>query len=134
MTARIVEKPPRRTVFDTPVLRTVLRWTSQAGLCLAGWHSRIELPSDPKYVLIVAPHTSYWDFRILLTTALVHGVRAHWLGNHTLFQSPFRPLFRRLGGIPINPSERGWGRVAAVIDVFRSWGAASGSESLLRPH
>jgi 1-acyl-sn-glycerol-3-phosphate acyltransferase len=121
MSEHIVDKPPRWTVFDTPVLGTVLRWISLAALHLAGWRSRVELPSEPKCVLIVAPHTSYWDFPILLATALKHRIRAHWLGKHTLFRGPFRPLFRWLGGIPVDPTQRGRGRVAAIVDVFRSW-------------
>jgi len=117
MTGPIADKPPRWTVFDTPILHSALRWISLAGLRLAGWHSRIDLPSDPKYVLIVAPHTSYWDLPILLATALELQVRGHWLGKHTLFRGPFRPLFRWLGGIPVDPAERGRGQVAAVVPL-----------------
>lgn len=111
--------PPRFTVFDTPVVRTILRWLSIAFLWATRWNTRADLPPGPKWLVIVAPHTSYWDFPILLATALKHRVRANWLGKHTLFRGPGKPLFRWLGGIPVNPTQSGEGRVAQVIDVFR---------------
>jgi 1-acyl-sn-glycerol-3-phosphate acyltransferase len=114
-------QPPRFTVFDTPVIRTLLRLVAVAALRLFRWRTTVELPRDPKYLLIVAPHTSYWDFPILLAAAFTHRVRAHWLGKHTLFRGPGGPLFRWLGGIPVDPTRRGEGRVAAVVETFRSW-------------
>jgi 1-acyl-sn-glycerol-3-phosphate acyltransferase len=110
---------PRFTVFDTPVVGTLLRWAASGVLRLAGWSSRIVLPDAPQFVVAVAPHTSFWDFPILMATALVHRVRGHWLGKHTLFRGPFRPFFRWLGGIAVDPTRAGEGRVAAALEVLR---------------
>jgi 1-acyl-sn-glycerol-3-phosphate acyltransferase len=70
-------------------------------------------------VAVVAPHTSFWDFPILISLALKHRVKANWLGKHTLFRGPFRWFFRWLGGIPVDPANGREGRVAGVVRMFR---------------
>ena len=51
-----------RTIFDTPIVKTVLRSFSLAFLKLAGWKIQGSLPAGAeKSVLIAAPHTSNWD-------------------------------------------------------------------------
>ena len=111
--------PPRRTVFNTPVLGTLLRWIATVYLWVARWRIEVNLPDDPKWLVIVAPHTSYWDFPVMVGAALKHRVDARWLGKHTLFRGPFKPLFRWLGGIPVNPTHTGKGRVDQVVEVFQ---------------
>ena len=111
--------PPLFTVFDTPVLRTLLRWFALGLLRAKGWRTRMRLPDSPRWVAVVAPHTSFWDMPILVSTALKHRVRVYWLGKHTLFRGPFRWFFRWLGGIPVNPGNGGEGRVPGVLDAFR---------------
>ena len=60
-----------------------------------------ELPDLPKFVAIVAPHSSNWDFVVGLLAKYAIGVRASFLGKHTLFRWPFGALFRHWGGIPV---------------------------------
>lgn len=112
--------PARLTVFDTPVIRTILRWFSIAFLRVVRWRTRAELPGTRRWLLIIAPHTSYWDGVLLLAAALKHEVKAHWLGKHTFFRGPGRILLRWLGGIPVNPAGSGEGRVDQVVAVFES--------------
>jgi 1-acyl-sn-glycerol-3-phosphate acyltransferase len=116
-----VTQPPRHTIFETPVIRSILRGVAIALLWLARWRTQVILPESPKLVLVIAPHTSYWDFPILLAAALKHRVHASWLGKHTLFRGPFRWVFRWLGGIPVDPKNRGDGRVSSVVQVFDTW-------------
>jgi len=73
-------------------------------LVLAAARFRItgELPRIPKFVVCVAPHTSNWDFVIGYAAKLVVGLRASWLGKKGLFRGPLGPLFRALGGIPVD--------------------------------
>ena len=113
---------PRFTVYDTPVLRTVLRWMGVAFLKVTRWQTRVELPEEPTWLAIVAPHTSFWDFPIMLSMAFKHRIRANWLGKHTLFRGPGRPFFRWLGGIPVDPGDSGNGRVEQVIDIIGAAG------------
>lgn len=60
------------------------------------------LPDVPKCVLIVAPHTSNWDFTLGVAVVFALEMRASWLGKHTLFKAPFQGFLRWLGGIPVD--------------------------------
>ena len=53
-------------------------------------------------MLIVAPHTSNWDFLVGVAVAFAVELRASWLGKHSLFRAPFASFLRWLGGIPVN--------------------------------
>ncbi|NOY23208.1 MAG: acyltransferase, partial [Acidobacteria bacterium] len=49
-------------------------------LWVMGWKFEGNLPEDKKFMMIVAPHTSNWDFFIGITVLFAIGFRAHWLG------------------------------------------------------
>jgi 1-acyl-sn-glycerol-3-phosphate acyltransferase len=66
-----------------------------------GWRLAGEFPDVPRMVIIVVPHTSNWDFIIGLAAKLALGLRASWLGKHTLFRPPFGWAFSAIGGIPV---------------------------------
>jgi 1-acyl-sn-glycerol-3-phosphate acyltransferase len=117
--ARAAHRFAATTVFRTPVVRPVLARIAAGILRLLGWSSRVRVPDVPKCLIVLAPHTSYWDFALLLAFALRHGVDAHWLGTHNLFRGPGGPLFRWLGGIPVDRTRRN-GLVGAVVDAFES--------------
>lgn len=90
-------------LLSTPVLTPLLRLLSRLTLAALGWRVVGRIPKGvTKYVAIVAPHTSNWDFPLLIMTAFVLRVDGHWLGKHTLFRSPFRGLMTYLGGIPVD--------------------------------
>ena len=72
------------------------------GLAVAGWRLVGEIPDAPKFVAIVAPHTSNWDFVVGLLAKFALAVDAAWLGKHTLFRPPFGAIMRRWGGIPVD--------------------------------
>jgi 1-acyl-sn-glycerol-3-phosphate acyltransferase len=58
------------TIFDTPVVNTLLRGFSVAFLKLTGWKLQGSLPPNgAKSVLIAAPHTSNWDLPYTLMVA-----------------------------------------------------------------
>lgn len=107
------------TFLDTPVLRDVLRGLAGGFLRLSGWRLEGELPTARRYVVIVAPHTSNWDFVIGLALVLHYRLRIYWMGKHTLFVFPFGPVMRWLGGLPVDRSKSG-GLVDATIEAFRS--------------
>lgn len=88
-------------------------------LGLRGWHVAGELPPLPRFVLIVAPHTSNWDFPIGILAMLAINLRTTWFGKHTLFRFPFVRLLRWLGGEPIHRGTH-QGAVATAIHHFRT--------------
>ena len=71
-----------------------------------GWSFKCDEPILNKCVLIAAPHTSNWDFPMMLAYGLAQKLNYCWLGKHTLFIGPMVTFMRRLGGIPVNRSRR----------------------------
>lgn len=67
-----------------------------------GWRIEGVIPDVPKFVIIVAPHTSNWDFVIGVAAKLALGLRVLFLGKDTLFRFPLGIFMRALGGIPVD--------------------------------
>lgn len=61
-------------------------------------------PTRPT-ILIGAPHTSNWDFVLMLAIAWRLRIEVHWLGKNSLFRGWRGPIMRRLGGIPVDRSD-----------------------------
>jgi 1-acyl-sn-glycerol-3-phosphate acyltransferase len=71
-------------------------------LSLMGWRITGSFPETNKVVLAVAPHTSNWDFFVGLAAMFALGLKAHWLGKHTIFIWPIKRLLTAVGGVPVN--------------------------------
>jgi 1-acyl-sn-glycerol-3-phosphate acyltransferase len=67
-----------------------------------GWTVGADFPETEKYVLVVAPHTSNWDFPLGLIARTALGMDVRWIGKHTLFRWPLGWFFRALGGVPVD--------------------------------
>jgi len=106
-----------RTLFRTPVLRSALGGLSSLILRIAGWRVVGSVPERQRYVLIAAPHTSNWDFPLMLMAVLKLGMDLHWLGKDSLFARPFGGLMRWLGGIAIDRSKSNE-RVAQLAALY----------------
>lgn len=65
-------------------------------------------------LLIGAPHTSNFDFILMLGIAWDARMRIHWLGKQELFRGIAGPLMRALGGIAVDRSNAS-GVVEAVV-------------------
>ena len=108
-----------RTIFDTPVVNTVLRGLSLAVLKLAGWKVSGQLPANGrKCVLIAAPHTSNWDLPYTLMVAFALRLNIYWMGKEQIFKPPFRGLMMWLGGLPVR-RESANNLVAASITALQ---------------
>ncbi|MES2900777.1 MAG: lysophospholipid acyltransferase family protein [Pseudomonadota bacterium] len=109
------------TIFETPVVNTLMRAVSRAILRLAGWRSaglsRDELAAYPKFILIAAPHTSNWDFPFTLMVCFDLQLKVYWMAKASLFAWPIGWLSRWLGGIPINRGAKN-NTVSNTIDAF----------------
>lgn len=66
-------------------------------------------------VLVGAPHTSNWDFVLMLLIMWRGGVTPRVLVKHELFRGPLGWLHRRLGGIPLDRENPG----AVVRELVR---------------
>jgi 1-acyl-sn-glycerol-3-phosphate acyltransferase len=75
------------------------------------WHLVTEPAPGRPSVIAAAPHTSNWDFVLMLAIAWSVGLKFAWLGKASLFRGPAGPLMRALGGIPVDRA-----RPAGVVD------------------
>lgn len=80
-------------------------WVGRWVLRLKGWRLEGQLPNTKKVVLIVAPHTSNWDFVIGMAAKMALRLEANWLGKDSIFVGPANKIFRAWGGIPVERSE-----------------------------
>lgn len=67
-----------------------------------GWTVNVTEPHPDKYIICLAPHTSNWDFVIGQLYIGARGMKSHFLMKKEWFFWPLGPLFRRIGGIPVN--------------------------------
>ena len=82
----------------------MLKLFSNTILKLFGWRVKITLPEERKFVLIVAPHTSNWDFPLGLLASWTITPRISWVAKIQMFRGPLHYLFTALGGIPVDRS------------------------------
>ncbi|MGK0442696.1 MAG: 1-acyl-sn-glycerol-3-phosphate acyltransferase [Pseudohongiellaceae bacterium] len=94
-----------KTIFSTPLLNQFLCYLSRGVLKLTGWSVVGCLPADNKCVLIGAPHTSNWDFILMLLVIFSIRADVHWMGKDSLFPKPFAAFMVWLGGIAIDRSK-----------------------------
>ena len=95
------------------------RTIALSAMRLTGWRILGEFPDLPKFVVIVAPHTSNWDFFVGLMAMFAIGFHGTFLGKHTLFRWPTGPVMRWLGGVPVDRASA-HNVVQQTIDYFRA--------------
>lgn len=95
LTPPIGDLLPRRGNFITKGIARLM-------LLVSGWRFEGTVPNLKQFVLIVAPHTSNWDFLVGIMAMFALGVRATFLGKDTLFKGPFSFVFRWIGGVPVD--------------------------------
>ena len=78
---------------------------ARAVLSLAGWRVRFQGFPARQGVAIVYPHTSNWDFPVMMLVKWATGIHACFWGKDGLFRIPvFGRWLRWLGGLPIDRS------------------------------
>ena len=89
------------------VPRTHTRATASFGrfmLGLFGWRIEGTFPDAPKFVLIVAPHTSNWDFPVGLMAKFALRLDVRYMAKRSLFWFPLGLFLRAMGGIAVDRS------------------------------
>ena len=86
---------------------------------VAGWKIKDERPRDlDRYIVVVAPHTSNWDFFVGLCVRDLAGMGdVKYLAKQSLFKGLFGWFFRKMGGYPVDRSRHN-NLVDAVIAMF----------------
>lgn len=108
------------TMFDTPIIKTLLRWFSILMMKILGWKTEGDIPRDiKKCVMIAAPHTSNWDLFYMLLIAFDLRAKIYWMGKEQIFKFPFKHLMMWMGGVPVDRSKSN-NLVQASIDALQS--------------
>jgi 1-acyl-sn-glycerol-3-phosphate acyltransferase len=103
--------PQRRSRF--------LRGLGRAALALLGWRIEGSFPNVPKAVIIVAPHTSNWDFVVGIATLFALGLSTSYLAKHSLFHGPLGAFLRATGGIRVDRGAA-LGVVERTVELMRA--------------
>jgi 1-acyl-sn-glycerol-3-phosphate acyltransferase len=73
---------------------------------LRGWKIKGDVPRKiNKYLIVVAPHSSNWDFLMGLAVRSILKFSSNYLGKKELFNSPIGWFFRMTGGRPVDRSK-----------------------------
>jgi 1-acyl-sn-glycerol-3-phosphate acyltransferase len=101
-------------------------WIARKMLGLLGWRLEFEGLPARQGVLIVYPHTSNWDFFVLLLAKWAFGLSIKFWGKDSLFAVPVLGAWLRwLGGVPVQrDSAHG-----VVGDVVRTMGECQASDT-----
>ena len=106
--------------LDIPTTpRPVLQAIGRGALHMAGWKIVGELPHLPKFVIVVAPHTSNWDFMVGLAAKFALSLDLTWFGKDSLFRGPLGFVLRQLGGRPVR-RDTPEGVVAEMAAIVRA--------------
>jgi len=84
----------------------ILTLLSKFFLKMMGWKVEGGVPDIPKFVGILAPHTSNWDMPLILAVMYALGIKINWFGKKEAFRWPVGGFFKWMGGIPIDRSSR----------------------------
>ena len=99
------------------MIKKISRWIFED---VWGWNVSGTMPKLPKYLLVVAPHTSNWDFLVgLLYRAITDDFNPKYVGKKELFVWPIGYLFRALGGYPVERSKN-TNFVDTMVSVYNS--------------
>jgi 1-acyl-sn-glycerol-3-phosphate acyltransferase len=110
----------RITIFNTPILAQIFQVLSILLLGLFGWRAVGKVPKDiRKYVIIAAPHTSYWDFPMFLLVVFALRLNLNVFIKHTLFIGPIGWFLSYCGGVPIDRRAAG-ARVRQTVQEFEN--------------
>jgi len=86
----------------------------------SGWKVDGVKPAQlSKYVIVVAPHTSNWDFFVGWGARNVIGFRPNFLAKNSLFKIPFIGWFLKfIGGVPVDRSRK-TNMVDQVVQLYK---------------
>jgi len=88
-------------------------------LRLMGWKVEGTLPNVPKVILIGEPHTSNWDFVLIMMAAQSVGYRMSYIMKKEAFFWPMGGFFRWMGGIPLE-RKKGKDAIASIEEVLKN--------------
>ncbi len=86
---------------------------------ILGWSIIGTKPSHKKFVMVVAPHTSNWDFMIGHWARSTMRLNAWYIAKKELFIWPLGYLFKALGGFPVDRKKK-TNLVDQIVEIFNT--------------
>lgn len=80
------------------------RWFGRFIFRIFGWRWVGDMPDLDKYIVVVAPHTSNWDYIFVVGVIKGLGIHANFLVKSTFDVWPIRGLMRWTGVMPLDRS------------------------------
>jgi 1-acyl-sn-glycerol-3-phosphate acyltransferase len=77
-------------------------------------------PTEFPCVIVGAPHTSNWDYLMMLGVAWSNGLNPFWLGKKEMFEGPLTPFFRWTRGMPVDRDDP-TGLIEEVLEASRKY-------------
>lgn len=93
------------------------RWFGRFMLRRLGVSIEGQLPNEPRFMILGVPHTSNWDFVIVLCVMLGYNLQVNWVGKQSMFKWPFGGLLRKLGGVAVDRGAGGF--VEATVKALK---------------
>ena len=98
-----------------------MKYIAKFILFLWGWKVIGGIPADlKKCVVVVAPHTSMWDFVLGRLAFFELGLKVRFLIKKEMFFFPLGPIVKGLGGISVDRSKSGR-MVDLVAELFNQY-------------
>lgn len=100
----------------------MLRLIGKILFWISGWEVEGSLPANiKKCVIIIAPHTSFWDFYLGVVARAIGQFKANYLVKAELFKVPIVGWFLDLtGGIPVDRKNKSNTVVEEVVRHFQN--------------
>ena len=86
---------------------------------LLGWKTKVSVPDYDKYIICAAPHTTNWDLFIGKLFMGAIGRETGFMMIKYWFFWPLGPIFRWMGGIPVDRSRK-TSLVDQMINIAKS--------------
>lgn len=84
-----------------------------------GWKlDQSNLPDTKKYVLIMAPHTSYWDFVYGIAALSMLGIPGKVAAKKEIMWFPMNLILKPVGIIPIDRKPKEGGEKMSLVDAM----------------
>jgi len=94
----------------------MLRWFLKLIYYWIGWKIRGHY-TNQKCIIIVAPHTSNWDFVLGAVVRSIIRMNANFLGKKELFKFPLGNYLRYIGGHPVDRTTS-HNMVDSIVDIY----------------
>ena len=109
----------KKSLIGPPIANKFQGLLGLSFLKLTGWEAVGNVPDKPKFVMLLAPHTSNWDFLFILAILYVLGIKFFWFGKKEIFRWPVGGFFKWLGGIPVDRSLR-QNTVQQIVEIIQA--------------